>query len=240
MSGRPTVCCVPASGTCAIADASAVRAARSSGSSEWTLVLPQARANIWHSMVSVCKKYNLMPLLLNALSSGSYISRKEYKKIIVPAVVKMDNERYQISLHFYPTLSDFRQCITSITMWVWWTYAKKKPNMLYPVKILMRLLTTTSCLREHSTRYSPREKMQDMQSAWDWINITPPLQMPVPESQWPPPESLVKGPLHVPPSSYEQHARHEWWGKNNLHPFRNEIGLYWRMARYIYSDCLFR
>ena len=33
-----------------------VSAARSSGSSEWMLVLPQARASIWASMVSVCRK----------------------------------------------------------------------------------------------------------------------------------------------------------------------------------------
>ena len=33
-----------------------VSAARSSGSSEWTLVLPQARAIIWHSMASECRK----------------------------------------------------------------------------------------------------------------------------------------------------------------------------------------
>ena len=51
MSGRPTVYCVPASGTMAIAEASIVSAARSSGSSECTLVLPQARAIIWHSIV---------------------------------------------------------------------------------------------------------------------------------------------------------------------------------------------
>ena len=47
---------VPASGTMASAEASMVSAARSSGSSEWMLVLPQARAIIWHSMVSVCRK----------------------------------------------------------------------------------------------------------------------------------------------------------------------------------------
>ena len=40
----------------AIADASIVSAARSSGSSECTLVLPQARASIWHSIVRVWRK----------------------------------------------------------------------------------------------------------------------------------------------------------------------------------------
>src|ERR1700722_12725920 len=56
MSGRPTVCCDPARGTIASADASMVNAARSSGSRLWTLVLPQARAIIWHSMARVCRK----------------------------------------------------------------------------------------------------------------------------------------------------------------------------------------
>src|SRR5262249_35099615 len=47
----PTVYVVPASGTRAIADASTVSAARSSGSSEWTFVFPHARASICSSMV---------------------------------------------------------------------------------------------------------------------------------------------------------------------------------------------
>ena len=51
-----TVCCEPASGTWASAEASMVRAARSSGSSEWMLVLPQARAIICASMVRQCRK----------------------------------------------------------------------------------------------------------------------------------------------------------------------------------------
>ena len=47
---------VPASGTFAIAAASTVSAQRSSGSSEWTFVLPHARASICTSSVSVCRK----------------------------------------------------------------------------------------------------------------------------------------------------------------------------------------
>ena len=67
MSGRPTVYWVPAIGTCAQAEASIVSAARSSGSSEWILVLPQARANSCASMVSVCRKLYTR----SAASSGS-------------------------------------------------------------------------------------------------------------------------------------------------------------------------
>jgi len=46
MSGRPTVYCDPAIGTCAQAEASIVKAAKSSGSNECIFVLPQARAII--------------------------------------------------------------------------------------------------------------------------------------------------------------------------------------------------
>src|SRR5262249_55014643 len=56
MSVRQTVSCEPASGTMASAEASMVRAARSSGSRLCTLVLPQARAIIWHSMARQCRK----------------------------------------------------------------------------------------------------------------------------------------------------------------------------------------
>src|SRR4029078_5438140 len=55
-SSTPTVKSVPASGTCAIAEASMVSAARSSGSRLCTSVLPQARASICASMVRVCRK----------------------------------------------------------------------------------------------------------------------------------------------------------------------------------------
>ena len=52
----PGIQSVPASGTFAIAPASTVSAHRSSGSSEWTFVFPQARAIICISSVSVCRK----------------------------------------------------------------------------------------------------------------------------------------------------------------------------------------
>jgi hypothetical protein len=47
---------VPVSGTFAIAAASTVSAARSSGSSEWMFVFPHARAIICVSSVSVWRK----------------------------------------------------------------------------------------------------------------------------------------------------------------------------------------
>src|SRR5919106_1537224 len=52
----PTVYVVPASGTRAIAEASIVSAARSSGSSECTFVLPHARASICSSIVIAVRK----------------------------------------------------------------------------------------------------------------------------------------------------------------------------------------
>ena len=47
---------MPVSGTFAIAAASTVSAARSSGSSEWMFVFPHARAISWTSSVSVWRK----------------------------------------------------------------------------------------------------------------------------------------------------------------------------------------
>ena len=48
---RPGIQRVPASGTCAIAAASTVSAAMSSGSRLCTCDFPQARASVWHSIV---------------------------------------------------------------------------------------------------------------------------------------------------------------------------------------------
>ena len=69
---------MPVSGTFAIAAASTVSAARSSGSSEWMSVLPQARAMSWTSMVSVCRKLNTRWAASSTLSrlrsSGSCVA----------------------------------------------------------------------------------------------------------------------------------------------------------------------
>src|SRR6185437_2720310 len=54
-SVTPGMYVVPASGTRAIAAASVVSAHRSSGSRLWMFVLPQARASICTSSVSVCR-----------------------------------------------------------------------------------------------------------------------------------------------------------------------------------------
>ena len=71
---------VPASGTPAIAEASSVKAPKSSGSRLCRLVLPQARANSWASMVSVCRKLYTR----SAAASGSRRLRNSGSCVAIP------------------------------------------------------------------------------------------------------------------------------------------------------------
>ena len=92
----------------------------------------------WDTLQTV-GKYNLLPLLINALSTGIYLPMDAFKKIVKEKIIKRENERYQISSSLlYPTLVDFSRCISKIQTWVWWIIALKRPNMVQAAKIMIR------------------------------------------------------------------------------------------------------
>jgi hypothetical protein len=107
---------------------------------------------LW-DILQTFKKYDILDILLDALTSGTYMSIFEFKNLVKGKVLHSENQRFNIACHMYKTLSLYNQCVTRIECWTWWVFAYHRPDKIKSCRILAQLLFGESCLKEHTARF---------------------------------------------------------------------------------------
>jgi hypothetical protein len=105
-------------------------------------------------MLGVYKKYGLMDILTEALTTGVYMPIVQFKSMTKMIMSKTENDRFSITCMLYKNLGLFLQCIPQIELWSWWTFAFKRPDKVQCCRIIARLLYGESCLRDHTYKFN--------------------------------------------------------------------------------------
>ena len=85
-------------------------------------------------------EYHLLGLVSNSVKMGTYCSVALWKKTVHDQIQMVEHSRWLSRVLMYRKLIMFRQCITG-SVWPWWLFLQKHPNMYHSCKIMFRLMT---------------------------------------------------------------------------------------------------
>ena len=85
-------------------------------------------------------EYHLLGLVSNPVKLGTYCSVGMWKKTVRDQIQMVEQSRWLPHVLVYRKLIMFRQCITG-SVWPWWLFLPKHPNMYHSCKVMFRLMT---------------------------------------------------------------------------------------------------
>ena len=104
-------------------------------------------------MIQTYRKYDLLALLMQSLTSGSYMTIGQFRKLVIEKINRLDNLRFSMTCMTYKYVEEFSNCVPKLAMWPWWVFGSKRPDKCRDCKILARLLFGESSLNVHTSRY---------------------------------------------------------------------------------------
>ena len=113
-----------------------------------------------YKMLQTCRKYNLLNTVCNALESGIYMSKREWKKIITEKVWQHENHRWKFISMLFSNLRGLRAGIKEVKMWSWWRYASSDPKHGKDIRTILKMLLNVhqlnSVTAHHEHNSTPR------------------------------------------------------------------------------------
>jgi hypothetical protein len=107
-----------------------------------------------HNTVQVYKKYHLINILDMALKTGELMSIIRFKSLVKERVTQYEQNQFLITCMLYKSIPLFQSCIDHISIWPWWVFANRFPELMYKVRVLYRLLVSQSCLKSDTACYN--------------------------------------------------------------------------------------
>ena len=103
------------------------------------IVTEKKSGPVW-KMIQACKRYNLVPLVMDSVMSGEYMPMHKWKKMINYEVRVSHMKNCYISAMMYKSLSLINTKTFHHGMLAWWYYAKQVPNDIKKTRTIVKLL----------------------------------------------------------------------------------------------------
>ena len=88
----------------------------------------------------LCKKYNLLNDVINAISSGEYMSMVNWKRKVKDVVTSHDLKRWKVTCTLYQSLKYIFLDINDFTLSPWWQHAYVDISFVHKSKHIIQLL----------------------------------------------------------------------------------------------------
>jgi len=93
-----------------------------------------------HNWLMLCKKYNVLDIVINAISSGEYMCISEWKRKIKPLVQAHDIKRWKVTCSLYKSLRYVFLDIGKFTISPWWQHAFNNVHYMLKSRCIIQLL----------------------------------------------------------------------------------------------------
>ena len=101
----------------------------------------------------MCKKYNLLGVIKNAIEGNVLVNVNEWKRTVKAHIWNVQNERMNIVCSVNKTLSLFEIPVRSNAILAWWSLAHQRPDLFKRCRIIVRLLLDCHKLKCCRVRY---------------------------------------------------------------------------------------
>ena len=90
--------------------------------------------------ICLCKKYNILDLVLNAVTSGEYMSLGEWKKEVKHVIQSWEIKRWKVTCCLYRSLSYLHKDIVQFTVCPWWHHAYVNIEYYFKCRFIVQVL----------------------------------------------------------------------------------------------------
>ena len=98
---------------------------------------------VWN-ILSRCKKYGLLNVIVDAVQYGKYVMPNEWKRLVKDTVLSNDLKRLKVTSQLFKSLEMLNiQPMQNHTMLTWWTFAKVAPWEINKCRMMARILINT-------------------------------------------------------------------------------------------------
>ena len=106
-----------------------------------------------YEALQLCRQYGIDEYIVRALETGQTMSKAKWKRMVHGVVKERELVRWELTVPLYSSIPLFRECITSISVSVWWHVSQCRPHLTRATRILVRLLCGQHGLATSTARY---------------------------------------------------------------------------------------
>ena len=92
------------------------------------------------NIVSICKKYDVLDYVVNAVTTGEYITISEWKRKVKLRIQMLEVKHWKVSCNLYKSLLYVNKSISKFNMSPWWHHAHLDLNDIFKCRLIIQLL----------------------------------------------------------------------------------------------------
>lgn len=106
-----------------------------------------------YDALQLCRQYGLVEHVVTALETGQTMSLTNWKRLVCEVVKEQELVRWQLTTRLYNNIVLFIECVTSVSVSVWWSVSRCWPKLTKATRVIMRLLCGQHGLATNTLRY---------------------------------------------------------------------------------------